>query len=76
MAFASGLFIPVDHLPHFARVISPYLPAYHFAQLGWETVNAASEPMWVAAIWLAGYTLLFGFVALRAYRREERKTFG
>jgi len=76
MAFASGLFMPVSELPHFAQVISPYLPAYHFAQLGWDTLNAASEPIGVAVAWLAGYTILFGVIALRAYRREEIKTFG
>ncbi|MDQ6781647.1 MAG: ABC transporter permease [Candidatus Eremiobacteraeota bacterium] len=76
MAFASGLFMPLGSLPQFAQVISPYLPAYHFAQLGWDAVNAAAEPVWRSVLWLSGYTLLFGIIALRAYRREELKTFG
>ena len=33
MSFMSGLWIPLNHLPHFLRSIAPSLPAYHLSQL-------------------------------------------
>ena len=43
MAFASGLFIPIDQLPAFVQGIAPALPPYHFAQLALGTVGAAER---------------------------------
>jgi ABC-2 type transport system permease protein len=76
LAFASGLFLPLYQLPGFVQRVAPYLPAYHYGQLAWSAVGAASEPVAVAAAWLAGYTVLFLAIALRAYRREESRKFG
>ena len=76
MSFASGLFVPLDSLPPFVRSIAPWLPAYHYAQLAWSTMGAPTEPLATSVVWLAGYTLVFLFVAMRAYYREETKTFG
>lgn len=75
LAFASGLFMPVQYLPKFVQEIAPYLPTYHFGQLAWGAVGATSESWQNAALWLAGYTVLFGLIALRLYYREERKEF-
>jgi ABC-2 type transport system permease protein len=76
LSFASGLFMPLSQLPTFVRRIAPYLPAYHYGQLGWGAVGAASEPLLTSCAWLAGYTVLFLLIALRAYRREESRKFG
>jgi ABC-2 type transport system permease protein len=76
LAFASGLFLPVSQLPGFVQRVAPYLPAYHYGQLAWSAVGAASESMTVAFAWLAGYTVVFFAIALRAYRREESRKFG
>ena len=76
MSFASGLFVPASGLPSYVRAIAPYLPAYHFGQLAWGAVGAPVEPVAVSIAWLAAYTVAFGAVALRAYYREETKTFG
>ena len=76
LSFASGLFMPLPQLPAFVRGIAPYLPAYHYGQLGWGAVGAASEPLLTSGAWLAGYTVLFLLIAFRAYRREESRKFG
>jgi ABC-2 type transport system permease protein len=76
MSFASGLFVPVDDLPAFVRSIAPYLPAYHFGQLAWGAMGAPVEPIATTILWLAGFTAMFAAVALRAYYREEAKSFG
>ena len=75
MSFASGLFVPLENLPAVVRAIAPYLPAYHFGQLAWGAVGAPVEPLATSVLWLLGFTVLFLGIALRAYYREETKTF-
>jgi ABC-2 type transport system permease protein len=76
MSFASGLFVPLAYLPPYVRSIAPYMPAYHMGQLAWGAVGVPVEPLATSALWLFGYTVLFLMIALRAYYREETKTFG
>ena len=75
MSFGSGLFMPLAFLPPFVKSFAPYLPSYHLAQLAWTSVGAPGESAARAFGWLAAYFVLFAAVALRAYRREERKSF-
>jgi ABC-2 type transport system permease protein len=76
LSFGSGLFLPLSQLPGFVRRIAPYLPAYHYGQLAWGTVGAATERLPVSLAWLAGYTVVFLAIAFRAYRLEESRKFG
>lgn len=76
MAFASGLFVPPNQLPGFVQAFAPYLPTYHYGQLVWGTFGASSQPLGVTIAWLAGYTVLFFALALRAYRGDEQRKFG
>jgi ABC-2 type transport system permease protein len=76
MYFGSGLFIPLEQLPSFIRSIAPYLPAYHYGQVVWDAVGKPPDnPLWQSAAWLAGYTLVFAAIAVRAYRADESKKF-
>lgn len=76
MSFASGLFIPLQFLPAWIGALAFYLPAYHFAQLAWSTLGTPTESIGISSLWLAGFTTVFVLVAIRAYYREETKTFG
>jgi ABC-2 type transport system permease protein len=76
LSFASGLFMPLSQLPAFVRRLAPYLPAYHYGQLAWSVVGAASESLLTSLTWLAGYTVVFLVIAMRAYKREESRKFG
>ncbi len=76
MSFASGLFAPLSELPSYVRSIAHFLPAYHYGQLAWNAMGAPTEPLSTSIAWLAGFTAVFLFVAVRAYYREETKTFG
>jgi ABC-2 type transport system permease protein len=67
--------MPLRQLPRFVQVMAPYLPTYHYAQLGWSAVGARAEPLATSLLWLAGYTALFLAIAVRAYRREEQLKF-
>ncbi len=75
LSFGSGLFIPLSAMPKIVATFAPYLPTYHFGQLAWGVVGAASETPLRAALWLVTYAGLFLVVALRAYYRDERKEF-
>ena len=77
LAFASGLFLPLQFLPRVIQNVAPYLPSYHVAQLGWQTLGSGDgKPMSIHLLWVAGYTLVFLVLAVVAYRRDEGKTFG
>jgi ABC-2 type transport system permease protein len=75
LAFASGIFLPLDQLPAFVQRAAPYLPTYHYAQLAWSAVGVGREPVATSVAWLAGYTVLFVWAASRAYRREAERKF-
>ena len=59
MSFASGLWVPIEALPHWLGRIAPWLPTYHFAQLALHVVGYA-RPGSMTTHWeaLAGFTLL------------------
>jgi ABC-2 type transport system permease protein len=75
LAFASGIFLPLDQLPGFVQRVAPYLPTYHYAQLAWSAVGVGGEPLGTSLAWLAGYALAFLWMAGQAYRREARRKF-
>ena len=77
MAFASGLWIPIDQLPPFVQGIAPALPPYHFAQLSLGTVGAAEGgSQALHAVVLLAFTAFFLAVAAWGFRRDEGRTYG
>ncbi len=75
LAFASGIFLPLEQLPAFVQRVAPYLPTYHYAQLAWSAVGAGHEPLGTSLAWLAGYAVVFLWTAGRAYRRDAQRKF-
>jgi len=75
LAFGSGMLIRIDQMPDFLRTIAPFLPTYHYAQLAWGALGAASEGWAVSVAWLAGYAVLLFGIAAWAYRREAARKF-
>jgi ABC-2 type transport system permease protein len=76
LAFASGLFVPIDFLPEIVQRVAPFLPTYHYAQLAWGAIGAeVSEPPLTSILWLAGFTVIFLSLASRFYFQEERRRF-
>ncbi len=76
-AFASGLFFPLNLLPHFLQNVAPYLPLYRGAQLVWDSVGAPTSGGDINRDWLymAGYTIAFFALAVWAYRRDQGRKF-
>lgn len=75
LAFASGLFLPVEQLPLPVQHVAPYLPTYHAAQLAWGAVGPTPVPALTSLAWLAAYAVVFLALAAHAYRREHRRRF-
>lgn len=77
MSFLSGLWIPIQFLPHFLQKFALMLPAYHFAQIAIRTLHAPAQgsiPMHIGV--LAGFGLLFAGIAWFAHGREREKMYG
>jgi ABC-2 type transport system permease protein len=77
MAFASGLWFPVEALPGWLQRIAPWLPAFHLGQLG---LGALGLPVRVAAgqaaLALAVFTIVSLAAASLGYRRDRGRTYG
>lgn len=72
MAFASGLFIPINTMPAIVQQIAPFLPAYHGGMLARVAVGVPSaSAQWVHVVWLLGFTAVFLALAVWAYRRDQ-----
>jgi ABC-2 type transport system permease protein len=77
MAFASGLWIPIQALPKFFQSLAPFLPAYHFGQLALKILGAdRGGDVTLHLAYLAGFTALCLGLARLGYRRDEDKTYG
>lgn len=72
--FAAGVFRPVSQLPQLVQHVAPYLPSYRYAQLAWGAVGATNAaPLRQNLVYLAVWTAVLAFIALRAYRREQSR---
>jgi len=77
MAFAAGLWIPIQALPRFIQGLAPLLPTYHFAQLALGVIGASQGgSAWLHLGVLAAYATVFLLLALFLYFRDEGKTYG
>jgi ABC-2 type transport system permease protein len=77
MAIVSGLWMPIEMLPAFARGVAPLLPPYHYSQLALATLGAgrSGSPLGHALV-LVGFSGLCLTLAYAGYLRDEGKTYG
>jgi ABC-2 type transport system permease protein len=76
LAFASGLFVPLSQLPSVVQSLAPYSPFYCLGQLAWNAIGVSIGSLGNAIWLLLLYGVVFCALALLAYRREDRNTFG
>jgi ABC-2 type transport system permease protein len=69
LAILGGLWAPLESLPSALRAIARVLPSYHFADLGWRTVDG-SAPAPADLLSLAAYAIGFGALGIWTYRRR------
>ncbi|WP_263382875.1 ABC transporter permease [Granulicella arctica] len=72
MSFASGLWIPLQFLPHFVQKIAPFLPTYHLSQL-MLSVFGYRDQMSLATHWsgLAGFVFVMLGASWAVFHRME-----
>ena len=76
VAFASGIFIPVNQLPDFIRSLAPYLPLNPFVQLGWNAIGVSTDrAVSTDVLYLLAYAVGFFALAVWAYRRDQTRKF-
>jgi len=78
LAFASGMWIPIQVLPKIFQVVAPWLPSYHYSQLALGVIGADQGRFsWMASAGvLAVFTAVSLLVARIAFRRDDGRTFG
>jgi len=74
LSFCSGLWMPIEILPHWLQKLAPALPTYHYAQLALNVFGYARSGAtlihWEA---LAGFTCLMLGVSWLIFTRSEAK---
>lgn len=77
LAFASGMWIPIQGLPEVMQRLALWLPPYHYSQLALGIVghDRGGAPAVSVAV-LAGFAAVSLALAWWGYRRDEGRTFG
>ncbi len=74
MGFLSGLWIPITFLPTFMQNFANLLPPYHLAQLSLKVIEMdIGAPVALHISVLAAYSLLFIFLAGKAYYKKDKQ---
>jgi ABC-2 type transport system permease protein len=75
MSFASGLWMPIEMLPHWIQKIAPALPTFHYAQLALNIFGYAETGTRMLLHWeaLIGFTCLLLGAAWLVFTRSEAK---
>lgn len=76
LSFLSGIYFPIPETGGALQPVANWSPMYRLAELGRDAVGAeTANGMLHTVLVLAVYTLVFSLLALRAYGREEKRTF-
>ena len=74
MAFCSGMWVPLQFLPHPMNQIAQALPAYHLSEMTLAIAGATGHGRVVSHIQaLAGITAVFVVLGWRVWRRDESR---
>jgi ABC-2 type transport system permease protein len=77
LAFASGMWLPIQALPQVFQTLAPWLPTYHYAQLALGMIGRdQGGSLWGSAAVLVLFTAVSLLLARAGYRRDEGRTFG
>ncbi|MBB5870933.1 ABC-2 type transport system permease protein [Allocatelliglobosispora scoriae] len=69
LAFAGGIFLPLDMMPSGLAAAARWMPSYRFAEFGWSVLDKQAPPMLGVAI-VIGWTVVFALFASLTYRRS------
>lgn len=71
MAFASGIFIPLNQMPKFVRFIAPFMPSYHLGQISIGTITRQPTEENFHWLILGITTIIFGSLAVWGMKNDE-----
>jgi ABC-2 type transport system permease protein len=73
MSFMSGLWMPIQYLPHWLQRIAPALPTYHLAQLMLHVFGYANQSS-LTSHWfgLAGFTMMMLGTSWLVFNRAQQ----
>ncbi len=74
LAYLGGLWMPPESLPSAISSVSNVTPTRHAGEIAWAIVGGRHVPL-TGVAWLAGYSVLFTFLAFWGYRRDERQRY-
>lgn len=74
LSLLGGVWFPYQIMPHAMQDVARLLPSYHLASLGWNAVSGHWIGTGHLAV-LAAYTVIFGVIAMRRYRRDESREY-
>lgn len=76
LSILSGIYVPIPVTDGALQPVANVLPTYRLGELAWNAVGAETHNSMISSvIILFMYTVVFGVIALRAYGREEKRTF-
>jgi len=70
MSFLSGLWVPMNAMPHLLQQIAPLWPAWYLGELSLRAVGMARAPVWPPIAALLLFTAVFFALAVRRLRRS------
>jgi ABC-2 type transport system permease protein len=74
LVFVSGVFIPVEQLPEWGRIVASFSPLTYFADLTRQFIlNAGFYPLAVDFIMTAIFTIVFLFAAVKLHEKTLTK---
>jgi ABC-2 type transport system permease protein len=76
LSFCSGLWIPVNMLPHFLQKVAPALPPYHLGQLALTVLGFGRGSVIGHITGLIGATAVGLGLAYLGFQRDEQKSYG
>jgi ABC-2 type transport system permease protein len=76
LSFCSGLWVPVNMLPHFLQRIAPALPPYHLGQLALLVLGYGRGTILNHVLGLLSSAAIGLGLAWLGFRRDEQKTYG
>ncbi|HVV23776.1 MAG TPA: ABC transporter permease [Pseudonocardiaceae bacterium] len=72
LGFLGGVLIPVQVFPNWIANIAKVLPSYWLADVGHGALLGNTD-IGKAALWLAGWTVVFAFAVVRRYQRDSAR---
>ena len=74
MSFCSGLWMPLQFLPHWLQIVAPFLPAYHFGQMGFEIIGYGNSAAFMGHFYgLLGFTFVFLGLSWLLFNRTDAR---